>query len=75
MCYGCYNPPYNVNTIKCSHIRTIRKSGKCEIADGLLPCQTETIYRHEVAINGDVVHFEILDTAGQVRMLFSSKLI
>ncbi|XP_063044171.1 ras-related and estrogen-regulated growth inhibitor-like [Engraulis encrasicolus] len=25
----------------------------------------ETIYRHEVAINGDVVHFEILDTAGQ----------
>nr|XP_006642511.1 PREDICTED: ras-related and estrogen-regulated growth inhibitor-like isoform X1 [Lepisosteus oculatus] len=25
----------------------------------------ETIYRHEASINGDVVHFEILDTAGQ----------
>ncbi|MBN3273914.1 RERG inhibitor, partial [Polyodon spathula] len=26
---------------------------------------TETIYRHEAAIGGEVVHFEILDTAGQ----------
>ncbi|XP_020319645.1 ras-related and estrogen-regulated growth inhibitor [Oncorhynchus kisutch] len=25
----------------------------------------ETIYRHEMSIGGDVVHFEILDTAGQ----------
>ncbi|XP_030622783.1 ras-related and estrogen-regulated growth inhibitor-like [Chanos chanos] len=25
----------------------------------------ETIYRHEMVIGGDVVHFEILDTAGQ----------
>ncbi|KAK1161614.1 ras-related and estrogen-regulated growth inhibitor-like isoform X1 [Acipenser oxyrinchus oxyrinchus] len=25
----------------------------------------ETIYRHEAAISGEVVHFEILDTAGQ----------
>ncbi|XP_039600810.1 ras-related and estrogen-regulated growth inhibitor-like [Polypterus senegalus] len=25
----------------------------------------ETIYRHETSISGDVVHFEILDTAGQ----------
>lgn len=28
---------------------------------------TETIYRHEVAIGGEAVNFEILDTAGQVR--------
>lgn len=38
--------------------------------DKQLAClSAETIYRHEMSIGGDVVHFEILDTAGQVSVL------